>query len=217
MLSEYLVSLKGDKVMPRKNGAVFIVFEGPDGAGKTTQAGILKTYLDGKGIKSILTKEPTADTEAGRKVRQILNSGEKVDAKEIQNLFIGDRREHLEKEIIPALNEGKIIICDRYFYSTFAYGYIKSPNIDELVKMNESFIQPDITILLLADPEKCILRLADRQNKNDSFEQIDKLKKINEGYQMVMKRFPNVIAVNGDARIEEIHKEIINLLEGIIK
>ena len=217
MLSEHFLSLRGERIMPRASGAVFVVFEGPDGAGKTTQAGILKTYLEAKGLKVLLTKEPTSETEAGRKVREILNSKINIDPKELQKLFIEDRREHIGKEIIPALKQGEIVICDRYFFSTFAYGYIDNPNVEELINLNRSFIMPDVTLLLLADPEKCIARLDNRSQKIDLFEKVEKLRKVNEGYRMLANRFKNVITIDGEKRIGDIHNEIIKILGTYLK
>lgn len=217
MLDKHFYSLKGERIMPRKEGAYFIVFEGPDGAGKTTQAGLLKAHLEGFGLKVLLTKEPTAETDAGRRVREILNSHTKIDPEELQRLFVEDRREHLIKDIVPSLNEGNIVICDRYFFSTFAYGYIDNPNIYRLVDLNKDFLQPDITFLLLVDPEKCIARLKGRASSVDAFEKIEKLKKVNEGYRMIAERFKNIQIIDGEKTIEEVNQEITNLLKDAIE
>lgn len=217
MLLEYFSSLKGEKVMPRAPGAAFIVLEGPDGAGKTTQAALLKTYFENKGRQVLSTKEPTAETDAGRKVREILNSKMETDPEYIQKLFIEDRREHVVKVILPALKEGKVVICDRYFLSTFAYGYIDNPDIEGLVQMNADFIMPDITLALIVDPEKCIKRLEGRVGSIDHFEKAEKLAKVNEAYKMLSKRFSSVQLIDGERSIQEVKEEIIKNIEIVIK
>lgn len=217
MLKDQFYSLKGDTIMPRPVGAVFIVFEGPDGAGKSTQAALLKTYLEGKGKTIYLTKEPTSETEAGRKAREILNSKTQIDPGDLQKLFVEDRREHLDKGIIPALKEGQVVICDRYFFSTFAYGYIDNPDIHNLVDLNKDFIMPDVTLALIVDPERCIERLKGRAGSIDHFEKVEKLRKVNEAYKMLAGTFETIRLIDGEKTIEEVQKEIINLLEAVIK
>ena len=161
----------------------------------------------------MLTKEPTSETKAGRRVREILNSKTEISSDELQELFIEDRKEHLEKTVVPALKDGQIVICDRYFFSTFAYGYIDNPDIEKLVELNKDFIAPDITLLLLADPEKCIARLSGRAGSIDYFEKVEKLKKVNEGYKILADRFKDITVIDGEERIEDIHDEIIVLLK----
>lgn len=216
MVSDFY-SLGGDKAMPRTPGAAFVVLEGPDGAGKTTQAALLKACFENQGKEVLLTKEPTTETEAGVKVRQILNSKENADPQYIQKLFIEDRREHVAKVILPALKEGKIVICDRYFFSTFAYGYIDNPDIDGLVEMNADFVAPDITLALIVDPEKCIKRLEGRVGSIDHFEKVEKLAKVNEAYKILAKRFSNIVLIDGEKPIEEVHAEITKILENKLK
>lgn len=126
----------------------FIVFEGLDGSGQSTQAGLLKEFLSENGFNAILTKEPTLDSEAGKKIRKILNKEIKVSPSQLQELMVQDRREHLEKVIIPALEEGKIVISDRYFLSTFAFGVSDGLDLEWLIEMNNQFLYPDIIFLL---------------------------------------------------------------------
>ncbi len=217
MLSDYFISLKGDKVIPRVSGAAFVVFEGPDGAGKSTQAGLLKTYLDKMGRSVLLTKEPTNETEAGRKAREVLSKKTPIEPGDLQKLFIDDRREHLDRIIIPALNEGRVVICDRYFFSTLAYGYIDNPDISKLIEWNKDFIMPDITLALIVDPEKCIERLKGRSESIEHFEKVEKLQKVNEAYKMLAGTFESLKLIDGENTIEEVEQEITKIVGTIIE
>jgi dTMP kinase len=100
----------------------FIVFEGLDGSGQSTQANLLKSFLTEKGLAVVLTKEPTKVSSVSQKIREVLDEKRKITPKELQELFVQDRREHLADLVIPALKENKIVISDRYFFSTFAFG-----------------------------------------------------------------------------------------------
>jgi len=102
-------------MLKNTNKGKFIVFEGLDGSGQSTQAGLLKDFLLEKGYEVILTKEPTIESEAGRKIRKVLDKKLNLSPKELQELFAQDRKEHLENIIIPALKQGKMVISDRYF------------------------------------------------------------------------------------------------------
>ncbi len=105
----------------------FIVFEGLDGSGQSTQAQLLKNYLEKeKNISPVLTKEPTRETPIGVLIRQVIQKEISVSPTALQLLFCADRSEHLEKVIKPALENGQWVISDRYFYSTMAFGSLPS-------------------------------------------------------------------------------------------
>jgi len=115
----------------------FIIIEGLDGSGQTSQVSLLKDFLIKKGYQVVATKEPTRDSESGRRIKKILEEKIDTDPLELQKLYAEDRKEHLEKIIIPALKEGRAVISDRYFFSTFAYGKAHGADLDELIKMND--------------------------------------------------------------------------------
>jgi len=123
-------------------GGLFIVFEGLDGSGQSTQAALLKEYFLTQSRRVFLTKEPTLWTKDGRRIKEILDEKESIAPLKLQELFVADRAEHLAREIIPALRQGIIVICDRYFFSTIAFGGLDT-SIDKLVQMNDEFIYPD--------------------------------------------------------------------------
>ncbi|PIS16849.1 MAG: dTMP kinase [Candidatus Portnoybacteria bacterium CG09_land_8_20_14_0_10_44_13] len=217
----------------------FIVFEGLDGSGLSTQAKLLGDYLQNRGPahiatparsdaassgersvaggrEVILTKEPTMDSEAGRQIRAILDEKIKIEAAEIQRLFVQDRKEHLDNLIIPALRAGKIVISDRYFFSTLAFGAVSS-NLEWLIGLNKDFLLPDMTFLLLVRPEICVDRIIKRGEGVKLFEKLPTLEKVYKNYQIIAERFENVYVVNGEESAEEVFEEIKNEISKLLK
>jgi dTMP kinase len=191
----------------------FIVFEGLDGSGQTTQVSRLGYFLSSEGISVVSTKEPTMDSEAGRRIREILDEKEKIEPLELQKLFVQDRREHLDNLIIPALKEGKWVISDRYFFSTFAFGSSDSLGLEQLIEMNNEFLLPDLTILLKVSTEVCVQRIEKRGEGIKLFEKKEKLTKVWETYKILPERFPNMHVIDGEKSIEEIHNQIKNIIK----
>ncbi len=184
----------------------FIVFEGLDGCGKTTQAKKLGLFLRKTKHKVFLTKEPTKDNKFGKKIDKVLHHKEKISPFELQKLFIKDREWHLKNVIEPALKKGKIVICDRYFFSTVAFGGIDI-DMEKLIKLNDKFLMPDLTIFLDVRPKICIERIFKRKKEVGFFEKEKKLEKVYKNYKLLLKRFPIKI-INGEREIEEIAKDI---------
>lgn len=194
----------------------FIVLEGLDGSGQSTQAKLLKEYLEKRGRQVVLTKEPTLASDAGRKIRRILDKKQDSEPAELQKLFTQDRAEHLENLIIPALVSNKIVISDRYFFSTFAYGSINL-DLEWLIKLNDEFLLPDATFFLNTSSEVCIERIAKRDgDKRTFFETLPKLKKVWKAYKTFPKRFKNFYEVSGEQSIEEVFKEIEKIVTKIL-
>lgn len=191
----------------------FIVFEGLDGSGQSTQAALLKDFLVENGHFVVLTKEPTIDSEAGKEIRQVLDKKARVAPRQLQELFTEDRKEHLDNLVIPALKDGKIIICDRYFFSTFAFGAFSGVNLEELIKLNQDFLMPDLTIILKVSPEVCMERIGKRGEPQTLFEEKEKLVKIWEIYKIMPERFENVYIIDGERPVEAVHQNIKALLK----
>lgn len=190
----------------------FIVFEGLDGSGQSTQAGLLKEFLMKKGFNVILTKEPTLDSEAGKKARKILDKEIKVSPKEIQELIVEDRKEHLEKVIVPTLKEGKIVISDRYFFSTFAFGSADSLDLDWLIEINNQFLYPDIIFLLKVNSSICMERIKNRGDRVDLFEKEEKLSEVWKTYKILPDRFENIFVIDGEKSIEKVFEKIKEII-----
>jgi len=190
----------------------FIVLEGLDGSGQTTQVELLNDFLEQKGHSVILTKEPTTDSESGRIIRKVLDKEIIMEPGELQKHYIQDRKEHLQNLIIPSLKEGKTVISDRYFFSTFAFGGINL-DMDWLISLNKEFIFPDIAIFLDVLPEVCIQRINKRGEGFKFFEKLEKLKKVRRNYVILIERFLNFFAVDGELSPDRVFTRIKNILK----
>jgi len=186
----------------------FIVFEGLDGSGQSTQADLLRNFLTEKGFEVILTKEPTQDSQASREIRETLGKKIKITPQKLQELFTQDRREHLENLIIPALKEGKMVISDRYFFSTFAYGVFSGLDLTWLMKINDEFLIPDATFILKVRPEICVSRIEKRGSAKTLFEEVEKLSRVWQTYAILPNHIENAYIINGEKIIEEVFAEV---------
>ena len=186
----------------------FIVIEGLDGSGKSAQVDLVIDYLKQQGKDVVVTKEPTMDSEAGRKVKQALRKDIIIKPLELQKLYVQDRKEHLENKVVPALESGKFVVSSRYAFSTFAYGGSDGLDVDLLIKMNEEFLLPDLTIIVDVNPEHCIKRIEGRGEPKELFEEKEKLTKVNNFYKRMPEIFNNVVVVDGEKSIPEVFEEI---------
>lgn len=143
---------------------VFIVLEGPDGSGTSTHAALLAARMQREGRNVLQTHEPT-DGPIGRMIRTLLqNGGMPSDA--LQLLFTADRAWHSTEGILPALQRGDVVICDRYALSTILYGQALGLDKEWLEDMNKKFIQPARTIVLLPPLATCRARLGHRPSRD---------------------------------------------------
>ena len=204
---------------------IFITFEGIDGSGKTTQIELLNSFLKQSGFDVVLTREP-GGTDIGDKIRKIL-----LDSKNIQMsyraetlLFLASRAELVSKVIQPSLNQGKIIICDRFFDSTIAYqGIARQLGAEKILDMSlwatENII-PDLTFLLSIDVWECENRLKNGKKKKDRIEkeEIDFKSKIQEGYmQLAGKNKERFVIVDGCLDIESVFTVVKNNTLRVLK
>ncbi|ENN96775.1 thymidylate kinase [Methanocaldococcus villosus KIN24-T80] len=177
---------------------MFIVFEGIDGSGKTTQAKLLAEKL-----KAFFTYEPT-DGDVGKLIRAILREKRDVDNRTLALLFAADRIEH--NKIIKKELKKRDVVCDRYFYSSLAYQSVSGVDEDFIKNINRYIIEPDITFLLIIDIEKAL----ERKNK-DMFENKDFLEKVQNKYLELAKEY-NFIVIDANRDVEEIHRDILKHL-----
>lgn len=199
---------------------IFITFEGADGCGKTTQIELLKKYLDEKNIKNIQTREPGA-TELGVELRKILLHYEKPVSDVAETfLYLADRAQHTEFEIKPMLDDGYIILCDRFIDSTVSYqGYARKQDINQINKLNEiatKGLKPDLTIVFDIESTIAQKRLQGEKDRLEK-EGLEFHKALRFGYLELAKKEPDRIKViNADDTIENIHKKVIELISRYI-
>ncbi len=191
---------------------MFIVFEGLDGSGSTTQSRLLAQKFEKKGVPVFLSKEPTDTSPIGKMIREVLQHKWTISPEGLQLLFTADRAEHIKNAIVPALKNNQIVISDRYAMSSIAYGGIDL-DIKWLKELNRNFIQPDITFLFKLKPEKCIKRIIGRGSEFELFEKTEKLEKIWENYEKISVDLKNIHIINAEKSIEEISEEIWRIIE----
>ena len=194
----------------------FITFEGADGSGKTTQIELIKKYLEEQGKKVLLTREP-GGSDLGNKIRDILlhYDGE-VDSLCELLLYMADRAQHVKKVILPALEEGKIVLCDRYIDSSVSYqGYARGLDIERIIKLNTiatDGLEPDLTIVFDVETQTAIERVGEIKDRLEQ-EGIEFHKKLRYGYLELAKRFPNRIkTVNANLSVEEVFEQVKELI-----
>ncbi len=191
----------------------FIVFEGLDGAGITTQATLLRNYLIGKGKDVILTKEPT-DGLIGGMIKSCLRHEWKTNPLTLQMLFAADRAHHLVTEIEPAIKRNKTVICDRYILSSLVFGSLNT-SIDILKQMNAHFMKPTATIVIDTHPKICIDRMKKGRHHVELFEEEHKLVQIRNNLLALKKHFPNTYFVDGNRAHEEVLADVKKIVESL--
>ncbi len=170
------------------NTSVFIVLEGIDGSGTTTQSKLLSDKLASHSIEHLLTAEPT-DGEVGRFIRSALSGDCQLSSRALQLLFFADREEHLQNTILPALEAQKTVVTDRYFLSTVAYASVGGDR-SLFTNIAEYFLEPDLTIYLDLSPSTAIERILQRGEAKEIFEKEELLVKIAQAYAQEMERTP---------------------------
>lgn len=184
----------------------FIVFDGLDGSGLSTQSELLFSYLKGRDKEVVLTKEPTNSLVGGLVNAHLEGNWQSSDVC-LQLLFSADRAFHLDKEIEPLLKKGVHVICDRYAFSTVAFGGL-SLDKDWLLEIQRHFLAPDISFLLKVEPAECIRRIRERSFHSTLFEKKDVLRKAWENYEKSSNIIDNVHIIDGERGMDKIHEEI---------
>ncbi|EHI97089.1 Thymidylate kinase [Clostridium sp. DL-VIII] len=203
-----------------KNG-LFIVFEGGEGTGKTTAIDEIYNWIISNNLKCIKTREP-GGIKISEQIRQVILSKENnlMDGRTEALLYAAARRQHLVEKVIPALDEGIIVLCDRFIDSSLAYqGYARNLGIDEVMSINKFAIgkyMPDISILFDLDPKIGL----DRINSNDSreinrldLEKLDFHEKVREGYNIIYENNKErIIKIDASVSKENVVKQIKDIL-----
>ena len=202
-----------------KKKGFFITFEGIDGSGKSTQMRKLAKFLEDNGFDIIITREPGGSV-GGEEIRNLVLQGavDRWSAETEILLFTAARRDHLERIILPALQGGKIVICDRFTDSTRMYQGMRGPKLRDLVdKLTKEVINcdPDLTIIIDIDPEISLERAKSRNTAEERFEDFggDLQKKMRRGFLDLSREFSSRMeVVNGQQSVDELAKEIASLV-----
>ena len=201
---------------------LFITFEGVEGAGKTTALSYIHNQLTEAGYQVIRTREP-GGIEIAEKIRDVILNPEHtaMEARTEALLYAAARRQHLVERVLPALEEGKIVLCDRFIDSSLAYqGYARGLGIDEVYEMNRFAMgdeRHDLTILFRIDPVEGLKRIAankDREQNRLDLEKIDFHQKVFDAYEQLIDRFPNRIQpIDASQPVEAVQNECLNLIK----
>lgn len=204
----------------------FITFEGVEGAGKTSILNSLTDKLTNQGFEVMTTREP-GGIDIAEQIRNIILNRDNVKMEERTEalLYAAARRQHLVEKVLPALEQGKIVLCDRFIDSSLAYqGHARGLGIEEVYRMNQFAIQdfmPNLTLLFDIDPLKGLERIAankDRERNRLDLEKLDFHKLVYEGYQILLERFPDRIKkINADQSFETVESIVLNQILSYLK
>lgn len=189
---------------------LFIVLDGPDAAGTSTHVAMLAERLRKAGHSVVATSEPT-DGPVGKQIREFLQSGS-ADPLELQMLFTSDRAWHVKNVIEPALEEGKIVVCDRYWPSTIIYAEAQGLDSTELKRLNKKFLQPDCVIFTLPPPAVSLERMGKRSEK-EFFEREDLQRAIHEGYARMAREHPEIRVIDTSGEKEAVAETLFRSLQ----
>ena len=195
---------------------IFITFEGIEGSGKSTQLSMLNKWLTNHDYDVVATREP-GGTKIGEKIRELLRSGSKGDVFSPRTelmLFEASRAQHMEEIVLPALNNGKIVLCDRFFDSTTVYqGVARAIDTDIVHILNDfsSFEKkPDLTIILDIDVDESMNRLIKREISKDRIEQEDRkfFENVRNGYLSLAQNNERFFVIDGTGDANSVQQKI---------
>ena len=190
------------------DAGILIAFEGIDGTGKSTQCRMLSELLTKKKISNIVFAEPTKG-KWGMEIRKLLSEGRKgISPEEELEWFVNDRKEDVEINIQPALNAGKVVLMDRYYFSTAAYQGALGFDPQKIKADNENFAPPPDRVLIFHNsPEKSLERIESAREEKSTFERSDYLINV----QKIFKSFTGsrIRFISSDSNLEEVHEQVL--------
>jgi dTMP kinase len=193
----------------------FVVFEGIDGSGKTTQSQLLYKRLASTNTPVFATCEPT-DGPVGRLLRRMLSGDLPADQRTIASLFAADRTAHLtdpETGIRQVVDNGTTVVCDRYYFSSYAYHsqYMDMEWVIQANRLNAEILKPDITLFIDVDPEICLKRLQTSRKHLEIYERLDIMKQVRANYLAAFHRLEaqeRVAVIDGNDSVENIAEAV---------
>jgi len=187
---------------------VFICVEGLDGCGKTTQTKLLVEKLEKEGCDAVYTAEPSHG-KIGKLIKEYCLHGEKRVSSIVEALlFAADRFEHVENEVIPALNKGKLVVSDRYVYSSLAYQGAAGLDLKWIEMINEHAMRPDLAIFIDVKPETVIQRL---KPEKSVMEKLGTQQKVREVYMKFVEK-GELVKVDGNRSKQEVADDILTVV-----
>lgn len=186
---------------------MLIVFEGIDGSGKTTISKMLFFYLKKKKYNTVWFREPS-DSKWGKKIRDLAQSKDSIPLEQELNYFIQDRKINVKLNIKPALNKNKIVILDRYYFSTACYQGARGMDIEKIIKINREFApEPDIIFIIDVNVKTALARITkNRRSKAKLFEKKDFLEKVRKNY--LNLNINNIQIIDGNKNLNTVFKDI---------
>jgi len=205
------------------NKGLLIALEGPDRSGKSTQIELLEKYFVDKGIEVIRTREP-GGTKISEKIRAVIldNANQEMDNMCEALLYAAARAQLIKEVIKPAIAEGKVVLCDRFVYSSIVYqGIARDLGIDTVKSINDCALgglEADLVFMISIPYDKGIGRKKN-QRELDRLENVgmDFHKKVFEGYSKISSIYDKIELINGDDSIENIYRNIVNRVESYIE
>ncbi|MCL1467749.1 dTMP kinase [Argonema galeatum] len=200
---------------------LFIVFEGIDGSGTSTQSNLLKDYFTAKGYQAVVTYEPS-NGPVGNLIRQALkrrvffvNDSQKFD-EQMAYLFAADRYDHLFNEVdgvFKLIDDNFTVISTRYFFSSLAYHWNTQEDWELVSSLNDGFPNPDLVIYIDIPVEVALTRIRDRSVK-DIYENEEKLARVSKNYQDIFSKYEGLaLQVDGTEEKSAVHQKIVNFIE----
>jgi dTMP kinase len=200
----------------------FITVEGGDGAGKSSILQLMYDYLREKGLAPVVTREP-GGIEIAEQIRAIIldRRNTSMDPRTEALLYAASRRQHLVEKVIPALQQGKVVLCDRFVDSSLAYqGYARGIGVDEVFSINRFAIDdcmPDITFYFDVRPEVGLARInanKEREVNRLDLEDLRFHQKVREGYFKLIEQFPGrIVVINAEQPVEQVFADVRNVLD----
>lgn len=200
----------------------FIVFEGLDGAGTTTQLGMLQGWIERTYHRRVYpTREPSGGP-IGNLLQQAIRRRVTFDPETMAALFAADRLDHLNSEVIPKLQEGIPVLCDRYYLSSFAYQLRDLPDdLEWLMALNSQAVKPDLTVLIDASSEVCMARIRKARWQTELYEEETRLAAVRQNYLTITRDWlsqrERVKVIDGNRSPEEVHSEVCALVEPMLR